>query len=108
MQVYNTAGLADAVHAEHWGADVDALDARVGSDQGTNRAAAERVVSHDKLLNRDSAPVSDRFEDRLANGVGSIAEVSVDLDHDSLVDAGHMLTVMLASKVGVHCVGHIG
>jgi hypothetical protein len=50
---------------------------------------------------------SQGLEDRLGHGIGRVALIGVDLDHNALVDVGLMLGLVLSDEVGVHSVGHI-
>ena len=46
--------LADGVHAELGGPEVDGGDAQLGGHDGANGGATRRVVLHHKVLHRDS------------------------------------------------------
>lgn len=95
------------MHAKHGAADVDNLDAGLSSDDRTDGRATEGVVPDDEFLNGHARTISNHLEDGLGNGVGSVALVCVDLDHDTLVDVGVVLRLVLACEVRVNSMSHI-
>ena len=80
---------------------------RAGGDWADS-AAAGHIAAHGDGLNWNFCLRAKVTEDGSGDAVGSVALISVELDHWAAVQSWPVLRVMLIVIVGVNCMGIIG
>lgn len=108
LDVDGAACLADAVHAELRVSDVDGAHAELGGEGRADGAAAERVVAHNKQLQRNAGDTGALLEEDDTGRVGGVLVVGVNLDDGAAVHGRAVRGLVLLGVVGVHGMGHVG
>ena len=106
-KIDDTASFSDRVHRQHGRADVDRLDASLGSHYRSDSGTTKGVVTHNELLKRDMGVGSEHFQDRGTNAVCSVALVSVNFHDDSFVNKGHVARMVFLWVVRMNRMCHV-
>lgn len=107
MKIDNTTGFTNTMHRQHWSSNVNGFYTCFCCYKWTNRTTTQWIISHNEFLQRHSTPISNYLKDRLTNWISRITLVSIDLQNYTLVNQWHVLTMVLASKVGMNSMSHV-
>jgi len=109
-KINNTASLSNGMHRELWSSNINNLNTSLGCNHGSNGRATETILFDHKILDWywGLGVSSNNSQNSSTNRIGHVSLIGIDLDHDTLVDLGLVLSLMLFRIIWMDSVGHIG
>lgn len=100
-----TDGLPDGVHGQLGYTDINGWHTNLCGGQRADGRAAGQIVTHDELLAGHLCHGAELTEHTGGERIGGITLARIGFNYRPLVEQGQMIRIMLAGKVGVHCMG---
>jgi hypothetical protein len=107
VEVDNTAGLSDAVHAKHGRTNVYGPEACLGSDHWTYGGPARTIVLYNEVLNWHIAELGNLPNESGSNCISHISLVCVGLYYNTFMNTWRVLRMVLLRIIRVKPVCHI-